>query len=91
MRKTSFLAVFQRKIKPLSRTGGNKIYSQFGFPCSPHSCHVDENSTPTLIKPAQQVKLTVFTEAKVLCEKRNLYRLFKEKLNHFPTLGAKNS
>jgi len=45
---------------------------QIFLPQSPHSQHNDENSAPTLIKPAQQqVKLTVFSQAKVSCEKRH--------------------
>ena len=37
LRKSKFLGVFQIKIKPLSHTGGNKIYSQSWLPSSPHS------------------------------------------------------
>jgi len=37
MRKTSFVAVFQRKIKPLFHTGCKKMYSEFWLPWSPHS------------------------------------------------------
>jgi len=61
----------------------------FSLPWSPHQDYDDQKRVPTLIKPAQQVKPTVFSQVKVLCEKRNFQRFFKEQSSHFPTLGAK--
>ena len=69
---------FQRKMFHHWKQRENTFWKQsrtnngvFSLPWSPHQGYDDQKRVPTLIKPAQQIKLIIFSQVKVLCEKRS--------------------
>jgi len=76
--QTSNHSVFKEKCfiienngKTLSEKQSRTNNGDFSLPWSPHQGYDDQKRVPTLIKPAQQVKAIIFSQVKVLCEKRS--------------------
>jgi len=57
--------------KKLSEKRSKTNKGGFSLPWSPHQDHDDQKRVPTLIQPAQQVRLTAFSQVKALREKQN--------------------
>ena len=61
----------------------------FSLAWSPHQDYNDLKRVPTLIKPAQQVKLTAFFASKGLMRKTSLLAVFQRKIKPLSHNGAK--